>query len=111
MIKKIFRKLGWYIRQFFGGIVWYTKDFFSYKKLLRGSGIALPLFLFPKIFDKDPASHTFDKHYVYMDRWAFGKLLAAKPQNHADVGSSIRFLSMVELVLEKPTFFRQLEIQ
>lgn len=58
----------------------------------------MSLKIFPQIFDKDPSSHTFDKHYVYMDQWAFKKLLNLKPKEHVDVGSSIRFLSMATTI-------------
>ncbi len=81
------------------GIFWYTRDVFRYRRLFRTSGAGVePFFLFPKIFDKNPASHTFDKHYVYMDRWAFMQLQNARPEEHVDVGSSIRFLSMASTV-------------
>jgi hypothetical protein len=80
------------------GPFWYTSDMLRYRALANVRGQKQPFFLLPRIFDKDPNSHTFDKHYVYMDRWAFGKILEAKPQEHIDVGSSIRFLSMASCV-------------
>lgn len=77
-----------------GGIFWYVRDLTYYKKLLKEARISLSIRLFPQIFDKDPNSHTFDKHYVYMDRWACKLILRNRPVEHIDVGSSIRFLSL-----------------
>lgn len=94
IVKKIVRKI-WLMCS---GFFWYLKDLFIYKALLKKTGDKKRVLLFPQIFDKDPASHTFDKHYVYMDRWAFKQLLASRPAEHVDVGSSIRFLSMASAV-------------
>src|SRR4051812_5836611 len=98
MIKKIIRRLTRNTQSFVTGFGWYSKDIFSYKRLLKKENISTPFYYFPQIFDKAPSSHTFDKHYVYMDRWAFQHLLAVKPAEHVDVGSSIRFLSMATTV-------------
>lgn len=98
MLKKIIRKLLALLFNFFAGIFWYTSDFLRYWKLRKSQSEKWPIKFFPKLFDKDPQSHTFDKHYVYMDRWAFKKLQAARPIAHVDVGSSIRFLSMASTV-------------
>jgi SAM-dependent methyltransferase len=98
MIQKIFKKISRTFRNFLSGIFWYSRDLLRYRKLIRSSGRKISLYLFPQIFDKDPASHTFDKHYVYMDRWAFKRLQEARPAEHVDVGSSIRFLSMASTV-------------
>lgn len=98
MLKKIFRKIFNTFKNLFFGVFWYTRDYFRYRQLARQLSQAALLKFFPQIFDKDPSSHTFDKHYVYMDRWAFKHLLNSKPQSHVDVGSSIRFLSMVSTV-------------
>lgn len=78
---------------------WYLKDLFSYRAKLGNSIWAgRPFYLMPFVFDRDPASHTFDKHYVYMDRWAFKKLMQNWSAEHVDIGSSIRFLSMATTV-------------
>ncbi len=98
MISKIFKKLFQKSVSLLTGVFWYSKDFLVYKKLLHKSGAKLPVYFFPQIFDKDPKSHTFDKHYVYMDQWAFKQLLKQNPEEHVDVGSSIRFLSMASAV-------------
>ncbi len=94
MLKKIFKRIILRISEIVNGVFWYTRDLFQYKRLLKNAGIGTVLRYFPQIFDKSTASHTFDKHYVYMDRWAFKLLSARKPTGHVDVGSSIRFLSM-----------------
>ncbi len=94
MVKKIFKKISRTAKNATSGILWYTRDLARYRKLLQKDGNRMSLLYFPQLFDKDPASHTFDKHYVYMDRWAFKNILMQKPSLHVDVGSSIRFLSM-----------------
>lgn len=98
MFKKAVKKMVRTTKYLIYGTFWYIKDFFNYRKLVRQTKQVVVLKFFPKIFDKNPASHTFDKHYVYMDRWAFKHLLTSRPQEHVDVGSSIRFLSMASTV-------------
>lgn len=100
MLKKIFHKIYRSLKAFVTGLFWYTGDIFKYKKLLKINSNQDSLYYFPQIFDKDSSSHTFDKHYVYMDRWAFKHLLESKPEQHVDVGSSIRFLSMATIVTQ-----------
>lgn len=85
------------------GPVWFVRDYVAYRRLAARAKTRSRIALFPKVLDRDPASHTFDKHYVYMDRWAFKRVLEKKPPVHVDVGSSIRFLSMVSAV-SKLTF-------
>jgi SAM-dependent methyltransferase len=94
VIKFFYRKL----KNLIYGFFWYFRDLVAYKKLLQSTGQAPTFKYFPQIFDKDPSSHTFDKHYVYMDRWAFKKIQNNQPAEHIDVGSSIRFLSMASSV-------------
>ncbi|HYV33332.1 MAG TPA: class I SAM-dependent methyltransferase [Candidatus Limnocylindria bacterium] len=98
MLKKIINRLYKNSKAFVKGIFWYTSDIFKYKKLMRQENVITPFKFFPQIMDKEPASHTFDKHYVYMDRWAFKNLLKERPAEHVDVGSSIRFLSMASTI-------------
>jgi SAM-dependent methyltransferase len=80
------------------GLIWYPRDFFKFRRLQKQAGNSEPFYFMPRVLDKNPASHTFDKHYVYMDRWAFKLLQKNLPQEHVDVGSSIRFLSMASAV-------------
>ncbi len=98
MIQKIIKKITRSLKALLSGVWWYTRDLIAYKSMLVKSRENIKLYLFPQIFDKDPASHTFDRHYVYMDRWAFKHVLLEKPAQHVDVGSSIRFLSMASAV-------------
>ncbi len=97
MIKKIIKKIGRGIKSFFKGIFWFVGDWVVYRRLLGQNSLKPKVYFFPQIFDKDPSSHTFDKHYVYMDRWAAEKIITARPAEHIDVGSSIRFLSFVSV--------------
>ena len=98
LIKKITKRIGRTSKALVMGPFWYLRDLASYRKLLKDGDVKTKLYYVPLIFDRDPASHTFDKHYVYMDRWAFKQIMHQKPQRHVDVGSSIRFLSMASLV-------------
>lgn len=93
-MKKVIKKLWRDFKALALGPFWFLRDLVRYRAALGQSHHRFPLYIFPEIFDKNPASHTFDKHYVYMDLWAFKLLLAKKPAEHVDVGSSIRFLSM-----------------
>ncbi|MCL5666529.1 MAG: DUF268 domain-containing protein [Patescibacteria group bacterium] len=96
ILKKILRKTG----KLVSGIFWYPRDLFQYLRLGRKCGALQNqnFKIFPQVFDKGPGSHTFDKHYVYMDRWAFKHLLESRPPEHVDIGSSIRFLSMASTI-------------
>ncbi len=94
LIKRIWRKS----KALFIGPFWYFRDLFKYRKLQTKLGLKGLTYYVPLIFDRDPASHTFDKHYVYMDRWAFKQLLVARPETHIDIGSSIRFLSVASAI-------------
>jgi SAM-dependent methyltransferase len=98
MLKKIAKKLWRTGKSFVLGIFWYSGDLLKYRQLLQNAGLKANLKFFPQVFDKDPASHTFDKHYVYMDRWAFKQLISRRPEEHVDVGSSIRFLSTASAI-------------
>jgi SAM-dependent methyltransferase len=98
MFKKVVKKFYYKCKALISGVFWYSGDIFRYKGLLKKAGVAESFYYFPQIFDKAPESHTFDKHYVNMDRWAFKHLLNTCPQEHVDVGSSIRFLSMASTV-------------
>jgi hypothetical protein len=98
MFKKIIKKSYCLVKNFIAGIFWYSTDLVGYYRLLGRESEKQSFFIFPKIFDKDPRSHTFDRHYVYMDRWAFKNILEQKPSQHVDIGSSIRFLSMASTV-------------
>ncbi len=98
MVNKIVKKVFLLFKNAIKGVFWYCSDLLAYRKLLKNSNQKVSMKFFPQIFDRDPASHTFDKHYVYMDRWAFKHLLTNKPSEHVDVGSSIRFLSMASAV-------------
>jgi SAM-dependent methyltransferase len=80
------------------GVFWYSRDLFRYKRLLKTENNSAPLRYAPQLYDRDPDAHVFDRHYVYMDRWAFRNLLAETPAAHIDIGSSLRFLTMATAV-------------
>lgn len=100
MAKKIIGRIWRNTKALFYGAFWYLGDLLKYRALMKRAGQKISLKLFPQIFDKNPKSHTFDKHYVYMDRWAFKGLLMRRPREHVDVGSSIRFLSMASAIVK-----------
>lgn len=76
-------------------LFWVPRDFLSL--LFKGQKLK-DLRLNIKIGDHHTSSHTFDKHYVYMDRWALSRLLQNRPRVHVDIGSSINFVAMASLV-------------
>ncbi len=98
LLQKITNRLRRKTKAIFFGPFWYLRDLWKYRRLLKKDHVNSKLYYVPLIFDRDPASHTYDKHYVNMDRWAFKKLILNKPEEHVDVGSSIRFLSMASAV-------------
>lgn len=74
------------------------RDLYRYQHLNSIQRKPQKLLVFPQLWDRESAAHTFDKHYVYMDRWAFQGIQKRLPKEHVDVGSSIRFLSMATTV-------------
>jgi hypothetical protein len=53
--------------------------------------------------EDDTKETGFDVHYLYHVAWAVRKLLAAKPDKHCDVGSSLNFCSIASAIV--PTKF------
>ncbi len=53
---------------------------------------------YPCIFDRTSTT-DFDRHYIYLNAWAFRKILAAKPERHIDVGSQIAFVTLLSAVV------------
>ncbi len=100
LIQKAFKRLWRNVKAVVTGPFWYLGDLVKYRGLMGKDGVTAKMYYVPLIFDRDPASHTFDKHYVYMDRWAFKELLKFRPARHIDVGSSIRFLSMASAITQ-----------
>ena len=98
MLKKIFRRIWRILKALIKAPFWYGRDFFRYRAMLKRENVRTPFYILPLVFDRDPKAHTFDKHYVYMDRWAFKLLQNSRPISHVDIGSSIRFLSMASTV-------------
>src|SRR5262249_3433327 len=98
MSKKICKKIWRTMDAVCSGVVWYMRDLVVYWRLMKREHSGIPFYFFPQLFDRASSSHTFDKHYVYMDRWAFAAIERARPREHVDVGSSIRFLSMASVV-------------
>jgi SAM-dependent methyltransferase len=100
MMYKIVRKFYRLSKALLKGPFWFLHDLVRYVWYAKKQHHSVPLYILPFIFDRDPAAHTFDKHYTYMDRWAFRHLQQQKPTDHVDVGSSIRFLSMATTVTQ-----------
>lgn len=69
-----------------------------YRRMLHTARRADIMHVNPQLLDRDPASHVFDAHYVYMTRWALELLLQAKPGQHVDVGSLIEFVAVASLI-------------
>ena len=98
-VQKLIRKI-WFL---VSGMFWYKLSLIRYLRLRGKLGVQSKLRYWPILGDRDPESHTFDKHYIYMNRWAAKLIFAVKPIKHVDVGSQIAFLSMVSI--EVPTEF------
>jgi hypothetical protein len=99
MVNKIIKKIYFFCKSLVSGSFWYVRDLAVYIKLARRTPEAGKFYFYPRLLDRSPETHTFDRHYVYMDRWAFKHLLNDHPIKHVDVGSSIRFLSFASTVV------------
>lgn len=95
MFFRLFRRLGLRIGSYLSAIWWFPRDLFIF---FKQSPAGVILRLFPVLGDHGADSHTFDKHYVYMDRWAFEHINKRKPVEHVDVGSSNVFVSMASVI-------------
>lgn len=54
---------------------------------------------YPCLFDK-VAETTVDKHYFYQNVWAAEKILQARPDEHIDIGSDVKFVGMLSSMIE-----------
>jgi SAM-dependent methyltransferase len=53
---------------------------------------------YPQIFDRTPDT-GFDAHYLYQAAWASQRLAALRPRQHVDIGSDIRYVTMLSSCL------------
>lgn len=54
--------------------------------------------LYPCIGD-DTAETTIEPIYFYQDSWAFGRIVAARPAEHVDVGSHHKYVALLSKVM------------
>jgi hypothetical protein len=52
---------------------------------------------YPILFDRKSKTGI-DKQYFYQDVWAFEKIYNSKPQVHVDVGSSVKWVSLLTVI-------------
>lgn len=76
------------------GCRWYLRD---YRQLKQNPNPAFPLKnskFFPCLDDR--TEHTpLDPVYFYQNAWAAGKVFAARPTHHVDIGSQVGFVGIV----------------
>jgi hypothetical protein len=80
------------------GYFWYTRDWIKYATSPGAERIGItdthPIFM-----DKT-SSTPFDPHYLYQANWAFRKIQESKAKSHVDVGSDIRFVSLLGAITD-----------
>jgi hypothetical protein len=79
----------------------FIRDYMMYSRLLGSERISL-YDAYPCLHDKTNFT-CFDRHYVFLNAWAFRIISSLKPFNHLDVGSQVNFVSMLSAVV--PTVF------
>jgi len=82
-------------------VLGYRRDFFMIRCMERRCGARFMLRmkdLYPRLSDASKTSH-FDRHYVYYTSWAARILARTKPALHVDIGSDLRFVTLVSAFL------------
>jgi len=80
-----------------GGYASFFYDWHRYSKLAG----AEPIYLaetYPQVHDRTNKT-SFDAHYLYVNSWAFRRILVAHPPLHIDVGSQTLFVSLLSGIL------------
>jgi SAM-dependent methyltransferase len=78
----------------------FLKNLIVYKKQSNEKILASDFNI--QLFDKT-AQTPYDPHYFYQGFWAFEKIVANKPEKHTDIGSDIRWASLLSTIT--PVFF------
>jgi len=91
LIIKIVKK----ILRWFSSLLKFLKDLIFYKKL---SNEKISFFDFNIQLADRTKNTAFDPHYFYQGAWAFEKIIVNKPNEHTDIGSDIRWASLVSVV-------------
>ena len=70
----------------------------EYERQLKvySSLMSRPINIYPKpILEDDKSGYMADGHYYYMNRWAFKKILKARPESHVDYGSQLDWIGII----------------
>lgn len=95
------------LRQFASSVLHYgryLKDLFAYRSMIADKGYNGPLSripvteLYPCLHDRT-ATTSFDHHYIYLNAWAFRRIVADSPAEHVDVGSQLSFITLLSSVV------------
>lgn len=78
------------------GLFDYLKDLKNYSKLEGAEPIKL-INTYPCLDDKT-RTINFDPHYFYQNVWAFKKIYESKYNYHIDIGSDIKFISLLSVI-------------
>lgn len=82
----------------------YFKDLFAYRSMIAGKGFigtlsSIPVNeLYPCLQDRT-ATTAFDHHYIYLNAWAFRRIVTDSPAAHVDVGSQLSFITLLSSVV------------
>ncbi len=95
------------LRQFASSVLYYGryfKDLFAYRSMNAGKGYKRPVSripvteLYPCLHDRT-ATTSFDHHYIYLNAWAFRRIVTSSPAEHVDVGSQLSFITLLSSVV------------
>ena len=75
------------------GYTTYLRQWSHYSRLARAEPLRFED-AYPQIFDRTAAT-GFDAHYLYQAVWAMGRVAALRPRRHIDVGSDVRYVTML----------------
>lgn len=79
----------------------FLKDLFAYRSMVEGDGSmsGIPVTeLYPCLHDRTEKT-TFDHHYIYLNAWAFRRIVADNPAVHVDVGSQLAFVTLLSSIV------------
>jgi SAM-dependent methyltransferase len=78
------------------GYAWFFRDWLRYRAREGAERIKI-IDSYPLLEDRTTTS-TFDSHYFYQDRWAFGKILRSGVAEHVDVGSRLDLIGFLTVI-------------
>ncbi|HEX4048555.1 MAG TPA: hypothetical protein VH309_12000, partial [Elusimicrobiota bacterium] len=104
-IKRTLKTVNYCLRPFFdplrfltsvAALPWFLSDWRRYSRMPGAEPIRLRD-LYPQLNDKTSTT-PFDAHYFYTGGWAMRRIVAARPENHVDIGGQAIFVNQLSAV-------------